>query len=237
MNIEYHNWYSQNLGRAMELKVYGHSGKPVILFPTQGGRFFQAEDEGMLEAVNQFIDAGRICIYAVDSIDYEAWSDYARHQQYEQYILQEVLPFIQNRSGGHVKPGTTGFSMGAYHAANFFFKHPDYFDAVIAISGFYDLNLLVGAYSDDEVYFNSPVRFLENLHDENILSEIRKAKIVICSGRGAWEEDMLESTMALKHVLEAKGIPAWVDIWGEDVNHDWPWWKKMLPYFLEKMEF
>ena len=26
------------------------------------------------------------------------------------------------------------------------------------------------------------------------------------------------------------------DIWGGEVNHDWPWWLKMLPYFLEKLE-
>ena len=23
-----------------------------------------------------------------------------------------------------------------------------------------------------------------------------------------------------------------VDYWGLDVNHDWPWWKKQIRYFL-----
>ena len=29
-----------------------------------------------------------------------------------------------------------------------------------------------------------------------------------------------------------KGINLWVDLWGYDVNHDWPWWHKQVPYFL-----
>ena len=35
-----------------------------------------------------------------------------------------------------------------------------------------------------------------------------------------------------KKALQQKGIPAWVDYWGYDVSHDWPWWKKQLVYFL-----
>jgi esterase/lipase superfamily enzyme len=38
-------------------------------------------------------------------------------------------------------------------------------------------------------------------------------------------------------ILDAKKVPCWVDIWGYDVNHDWPWWKRMMPYILGKLEF
>src|ERR1700761_2771380 len=34
MNREYHKWWSQRLGRDMELLVFGHSGVPAIVFPT-----------------------------------------------------------------------------------------------------------------------------------------------------------------------------------------------------------
>jgi esterase/lipase superfamily enzyme len=47
---------------------------------------------------------------------------------------------------------------------------------------------------------------------------------------------MVADTRALKHILEQKDIPHWIDFWGGDVNHDWPWWQKMLPYFLGKLE-
>ena len=29
------------------------------------------------------------------------------------------------------------------------------------------------------------------------------------------------------------GIKIWFDYWGYDVNHDWPWWRIQLPYFLQ----
>lgn len=243
MKVAYHKWYSPALQREMELKVYGHAGKPFIVFPTQGGRFFQAEDEGIMETVSASLDNGRLTLLAVDSVDNESWSNGSihpymkgiRHAAYENYILGEVVPFIRNLEGmQEAKIGCTGFSMGGYHSANFFFKHPQHFDTVIAISGFYNLQLLVGGYVDEQTYYNSPNLYLKNLEDSEMLNQIRSGKIIICCGQGAYEEEMLEETLTLKAILEQKSIPAWVDIWGKDVNHDWPWWRKMLPYFLEK---
>jgi esterase/lipase superfamily enzyme len=26
-----------------------------------------------------------------------------------------------------------------------------------------------------------------------------------------------------------------MDYWGPDVNHDWPWWRRMLPYYLDRL--
>ena len=60
MNIEYHKWWSNNLHQEMELKVYGHAGKPVVVFPTQGGKFYQFEDFGMVGACNPFLAEGKI---------------------------------------------------------------------------------------------------------------------------------------------------------------------------------
>mgnify|MGYP000079574190 CR=1 FL=1 len=55
MHVEYHKWWSPSLGQEMELKVYGHYGKPAIVFPAQGGRFYEYEDFGMVQAVRSFI--------------------------------------------------------------------------------------------------------------------------------------------------------------------------------------
>jgi esterase/lipase superfamily enzyme len=92
----------------------------------------------------------------------------------------------------------------------------------------------VGDYADDNVYFNSPLMFLKNLEDEVIIDRYRKSNIVIAVGQGRWEEDMIRDTLELKSVLEQKQIPAWVDLWGYDVDHDWPWWRQMMPYFVGK---
>lgn len=244
MNIEYHKWWSPSLNQDMELKVYGHTGKPVVVFPCQGGRFFEWEDFGMINAIHWFIDEGKIQLFTVDSVDKQSWANgnahpadrARRHEDYDRYIVHEVVPFINDRKQNDKKLLTTGCSMGGYHSGNFFFRHPDLFDAVIAISGLFNLHMFVGDYSDDNIYFNSPISYLANMNDPWYLDKYRKSKIVICCGQGAWEDRMLGDTMAIKKILEEKSIPAWVDIWGQDVNHDWPWWYKMVPYFLSKLE-
>jgi esterase/lipase superfamily enzyme len=79
------------------------------------------------------------------------------------------------------------------------------------------------------------LRYLPSLEDPWYLDRLRQARIAIVVGRGAWEDDMLADTRALREVLAAKGIPAIVDEWGDDVNHDWPWWRKMLPHYLDRL--
>jgi len=241
MKVEYYKWHSDNLNRTMELKVYGWYGKPVLIFPCQGGRFYEAEDFSMISSLRIFINEGKIKIFTIDSVDNESWCCLSKHpaergkyhQQYEYYVIKEVVPFIRKHCNtDYIKLIATGASMGAYHAANFFFKHPYIFDTVISLSGVYDLRGFVGEYVDEYVYFNSPLFYLPNLEDEYYLNMYRKNKIIICVGQGAWEDEMLDDTRQLEWILNYKNIPAWIDYWGHDVNHDWPWWKIQLPYFL-----
>jgi esterase/lipase superfamily enzyme len=244
MNVEYHKWWSDRLQKEMELKVYGSSGKPAIVFPAMGGRFYEYEDFGMVDACHPFIDDGKIQLYTVDSLDHQSWANQEahpadrarRHEDYDRYIMDEVVPFIREKNASGLKFITTGCSMGGYHSANFFFRHPDIFDTVISISGIFRLNMFIGDYMDQVIYLNSPLAYLPNLNDPWYLDQYRQSKIIICAGQGAWEDVMLDETITLKRILEEKNIPAWVDIWGYDVNHDWPWWRKMMPYFLGNLE-
>jgi esterase/lipase superfamily enzyme len=244
MNIEYHKWFSPNLNQDMELKVYGWYGKPVIVFPAQGGRFFEYEDFKMIDAISEYIEAGKVKVYTVDSIDNQSWANYGihpadrarRHEDYDRYITLEVAPFIRsNCAGTDQRCLVTGVSMGAYHACNFFFRHPDIFDALIALSGLFQLRMFIGDYSDDNVYFNTPLYYLPNLSDPWYLDRYRKSQIIIGVGQGAWEDDMLADAHDLKRILESKDIPHWIDFWGFDVNLDWPWWRQMMPYLLSKL--
>lgn len=43
---------------------------------------------------------------------------------------------------------------------------------------------------------------------------------------------MVKSTGLMKETFDRLGVNAWCDFWGSDVNHDWTWWRKQLPYFL-----
>ena len=46
------------------------------------------------------------------------------------------------------------------------------------------------------------------------------------------EKQSTVSLADIKGVLDAKGIHAWVDFWGYDVDHDWGWWYKQVEYYL-----
>lgn len=241
MNIDYHHWRSPNMSHDMELKVYGQAGRPVLVFPAMGGTFYEFEDFGMLEAVAGFIEEGKIRLFTVGSADTQSWANWnihpadraRRHADYDRYITLEVIPFIRQECGNpSQKAITTGCSMGGYHAGNFFFRHPDCFDAVITLSGVFSLKMFVGDYMDQNIYFNSPLDYLRNLEDPWFLDQYRQSKIIICAGQGAWEGPMIADALAMEGILRAKGVPAWIDLWGYDVNHDWPWWRIMLPYFL-----
>jgi esterase/lipase superfamily enzyme len=240
MAIEYHKWWSPHLNQDMELKIYGQAGKPMLVFPAQGGRFFEFEDFGMTEACKDLIEQGSIRVFTVDSIDNQSWANGSvhpaerarRHEDYDRYITREVAPLMRQLCGEEAMVISTGVSMGGYHAGNFFFRHPDIFDTLICLSGLFQVRMFVGEYMDDNVYFNSPLLFLPGMEDKGTLERYRRSRIIICTGQGAWEEAMMADAHAMQDILSRKNIPAWVDYWGYDVNHDWPWWRRQLPYFL-----
>lgn len=245
MKIEYQNWYSYRLSRMMEFKIYGHAGKCLLVFPSSGGRFFEYEDFKMIEALSWFIECGFIRVVTPDSIDSETWlnhdrsaTDKARHHNaYDRYIIEELVPFIRQHCDVEGKFLATGCSMGAYHAANIFFRHPDVFDSLIALSGIYDARFHVGdALEDFDVYTNSPVDYLRNMSDHWTLEQYRQNSIIIACGQGAYEEECLRNTRHLQQVLSEKAVPAWIDLWGTDVHHDWVWWRQMMPYYLGNLK-
>lgn len=248
MKTEWFKEYSNNLGRDMEFQVYGHAGKPVLVFPSQDGRWFDYANNGMIDAAAPYIDAGRIQMFCIDSNDQNSWSrvnDWDNRNRIEQqeayyhYVVDELVPRIYDintaANGGHKADGilTTGCSMGGFHALNFLLRRPDIFSGCIALSGAYNARLFFPDYMDDLVYNNSPVDYINGMpYDHPYVEMYRHRDIIICCGRGAWEHPMQEDAQRMKELFEYKNIPAWVDFWGNDVAHDWPWWRKQLPYYL-----
>ncbi len=225
----------------MEVAVYGHYGYALLMFPTAANDFLEYERFQLIDSIAGFINEGTLKAYCINSINDESWlNDYihpcdraVRQQQYNHYIIEEVIPFINDNCRSKVPKITCGASLGAYHAANTFFRKPELFSGFIAMSGSYDLKAYVHEYYDDNIYFNSPVDYLSNLNDRKILKKIRNKNIIIASGRGE-NEDVFASEQ-LSEILQSKNIQHWLDLWGDDMAHDWPTWKKMLPYFLSKI--
>ena len=248
MEIRYMKHWSGHLGREMEFKVYGHTGKPVMFIPCQGGRFFDFENFKMIDYWTKWIEEGRCTVYSIDCIDNETWADKGgdcrlrieTHERWYNYILEEMVPTIRHLSGernGFDQPIMVfGCSMGAMHAANLFFRRPDIFDCVFAISGLYDAQDSFGGYMDDLVYQNSPVDYLGNMpSDHPYIGIYNSRKILIVVGQGAWEDLLLESTRRLDTVCCEKGIHARFEYWGYDVAHDWPWWFKMVEHYVPQL--
>jgi esterase/lipase superfamily enzyme len=236
---EIHSWWSPNTGREMELAIYGFYGYALLLFPTAASDHLEYERFNVIESIAPFINSGALKCFSINSINDEILlsktdnpADKAqKHQQYNKYITDEVIPFIYKHCNGKVPVITAGASLGAFHAANSLFRRPDLFKGVIAMSGVYDIKLFTDSFYDENCYFNSPVDYLQNLTDENLLNLLRKKQIIIATGQGAYEDPGASS--ALSEVLHQKEIPHWLDMWGFDISHDWPTWKKMLPYYLE----
>jgi len=232
----------------MELKIYGHYGKTVLAFPCSRGRFFDMEDKNMISALQPFIDAGKIKVFAVDGIDWESWFNFSilpgdrsrRHDDYDNYLVREVIPLVHRINQNQDKVFTLGCSLGAFHSLNFFLKHPDVADGVIAMSGLYSLERKELNLSSEDmryVYYNSPLSYLSGTRDEWFIEQYRKSTIVICCGQGRWENDCIADTLRLKEKFEEMNIPAWFDLWGNDVDHDWPWWCRQVPHIFQSLGY
>jgi esterase/lipase superfamily enzyme len=247
MEIRYFKHWSSHLNREMEFKVYGHAGKPVMFVPCQGGRFFDFENFHMVDHWAQWIGEGRCTVYSIDCIDNETYANFGadyrwrieQHERWYNYVIEELVPYIRHLSGernGYDQGIMTfGCSMGAMHAANLFFRRPDLFNAVFAISGLYDSEEYFGDYMDEILYRNTPVEYLRNMPDDHYYKGMyNDRQMLFVVGQGAWEDVLLASTRRLESVMRDKGIHAQVDYWGYDVDHDWPWWYKMVAHYAPR---
>lgn len=235
MHREYKVWFSPHLQRPMEFLWFGHYGRPLLVFPTSGGRFFENEDFKLIEALRPKIDAGELQVICVDSIDYESWyNNWAhpsgrawRHQQYDTYLSQELVPYIQWRAGrGDL--AVYGASFGAYHGMNFAAKHPDQVSRAVLFSGIYDIHRFVQGYWDDNCYFNCPTAFVPNMHGW-ALDRLRSVQFVIATGE---HDTLVDANRQMIGMLHEKGVPLHAEIWPGQFGHDWPWWRGNLPRFV-----
>jgi esterase/lipase superfamily enzyme len=237
MNREYHKWFSSTLNKEMELLVFGNSGTPVLVFPTSRGKFYEYEDREMITTLTDKYENGELQAFCVDSIDAESWYNYdahpserpLRHIDYDEYITNEVVPFIKSKNPSE-ELIVHGCSFGGFHAVNFALRHPSLVTGCISLGGSFDIKPFVFGYYDDNCYYNCPPDFLPNLEDEEFLRLYRE-RIKFILGTG--ENDMcLIANVQLSQIMENKNIPHWLDIWRDGSGHDWQWWQAMIIKYL-----
>ena len=245
MTREAAEFWSDALGAAAGVFRYGHWGRPVLVFPAEQGRAGDFENNGMVGAVADLVDAGRVKLYCVDSYDAASWSnrdipleERARnHGRYESWILDEVVPWIYRDCGGPLEVATLGCSLGAFHAANFALKRADLFPLAMCFSGNYDPSSWHGwGERRTAAYFNNPIDYAGHLTGGHLDWLRRRVSLLLVCGQGQWEDTTgaLCSTKQFAGLLADRGIRHELDLWGTDVPHDWPSWRAQVAHHLPR---
>jgi esterase/lipase superfamily enzyme len=241
MQREYAKWYSAALNKEIELLVFGHTGTPVLFFPTRTARFYDYENWKIIDALKDRIENGCLQVFCVDSIDIESFygdihpaEKIKRHLQYEAYIINEVLLFIRSKNS-NTGLVAAGCSLGGYHAVNLAFKYPAHFAKVVGMSARYDLTIssqqfpdLLNGYFDENIYFNMPSMFVPNLDDESILRSLRKMKVVLAIGK---EDPFFENNEHFQNALRNKKIDPDFYVWNEEAHRP-RHWRQMVQLYI-----
>lgn len=226
------------------LIAYGHWGPPVVAFPSENGEAWDWESRGMVDAVAPLLEAGRLKLYCAPSYDGESWTRRdlpleeraRRHGLYERWVMEQLVPFVQTDCSTH-EVSATGCSFGAYHAVNFCLKHADVFPLALGLSGVYDVAVQGGGERGDAVYFSNPADYVVHLHGGHLDWLRGRVSILLVCGQGRWEDTTgaLESTKRFASLLGEKGLRHELDLWGHDVPHDWPSWRRQIAHHLPRL--
>lgn len=241
MQTGYYKEYSRFLKREMEFKVYGQGGQPCLAFACEGGRFYDWEDHGMVGSLAPFLEEGRLQLFCADSLDDESWlgqgDPRTRAEAQERwfcYLSEELIPralALNAATGGHFHNVITlGASLGAGHAAALYLRRPGLVCGMVGLSGSYQTARWFGDYTDDLTLRSNPVQFVR-LAAANRTAQPRP--LLLCCGQGPYEEPFLADTQGFAAALREGNMPYTLELWGQDSAHDWPWWQKQLPIFVQ----
>lgn len=197
---------------------------------------------GIVDTLKHKITAGELQLFCLDSIDHESFYCFwrrpqdriKRHMLYEDYVLKEFMPFMHAKNP-HPCTIVHGCSLGAYHAVNIAFRHPELFQKLVAFSGRYDLTLnveyfkdLFDGYYDDNIYFHTPSHFLANLTDKTQLRHLRKMDITLVIGK---QDPFLQNNRQLSDALSKKGIKHKYYEW-DGRAHQGQYWRQMARLYI-----
>lgn len=226
---------SSVLGRKAEYLWFGHSGRPLVMFPTSGGRFWENEDRGLVQSVADYVDEGRLQVCCIDAWNDETWNNRAispaermrRHDAYDRFLSQEMFPCVAARAG-RGDTAVYGASMGGYHAVNFSARHPEQVARCIALSGLFDIHRMLEGHWDELCYYHCPTAFVPNMNEE-WSRKLARVQWVIATGE---TDSLVNETRNFSGILRSKNIPVHSEIWPGVFGHDWPFWKEHLRRFL-----
>lgn len=214
----------------------------MLAFPPRIGKFYDYENKGVVDAMSEAIERGMIQLFCFDSVDDESFYAVSRtprerierHMQYEEYLIQEVIPFTHSINP-NPSLGAFGCSLGAFHAMNLVLRHPSRFQRLIAFSGRYDLTTsppdfwnLFDGYYDHDIFENTPSHFLPTLSDPETLKKIRQLHITLTVGD---EDPFLDNNLEISRIMTEKSIPHQLHVWSGRA-HRFRYWRNMARLYI-----
>src|SRR5688500_13788340 len=114
------SWHSPALNKEMPIAVYGHYGFALFLLPTAAAEFLEYERFQLISSIAPFIEQGKCKVFSINSINNESWMNYdmdprhkiIRHMQFNDYVYNEVIPFIKNSTSRDTQVIVCGASFG-----------------------------------------------------------------------------------------------------------------------------
>jgi len=220
-----HHWKSPSLGKKMELSEFGTAGTPVIIFPSEEGGRDEWNEAGIMQAVEEQIEEEYNHFFCINSVAEESLLNkevepnkrIRRQMQYEQYVIDEVIPFIRNKNSNPFMIFSGAF-LGAYYAMLFALKYPKMVNKVIGISGTYDIKPYLDGHYDDNVYYNNPVDFVPNLNDPSILKDISDIDIRLLSFSN---DPQRAESERMSDTLWLKNLDHNFYVWDEVISDPW----------------
>ena len=254
---EPHGWYSPRYGR--EARVWASNANlarpdatALLIFPTAGGDHRECWDRGLIDALSGPILDGRLRAYTCDAP--EGWPDERiaavekvdRQEAFDSYLTEELLPFLRHDAGLSAQDAparliAAGASLGACSAVSLHLRHPELIRRSVALSGTFDYDrFLTGPGAPEQrdglrYALQQPIRLLHHLRSRPAgphLRALRAGQIQIACGQGRWEDP--RESRRLDAALRAAGVTSRLDLWGPEVDHDWPTWRTMLPVCIER---
>jgi esterase/lipase superfamily enzyme len=234
---------SHHLDRHVHLWRYGHYGPPLLVMPSAAGMAHEWEAGGMVGALADWLEEGRLKLYCSESNVAEAWTRrdgspewrIRQHMAFERYVVDELVPLIRRDChSDSIRIAVTGTSMGAFFAANLALKYPSVFHYALCLSGRYDATRMTDGFSNEDVYFSNPMAFVPHMSGACLEAVRHNTHLTLVCGQGRWENGNIEDTRQFADILRNKGISHECDLWGHDVDHSWDWWRPQARHHLSR---
>ena len=104
-------------------------------------------------------------------------------------------------------------------------RHPDAVTKCVAFSGAFDNRSFLNGYFDDLAYFHNPVDYVAGNNDAWYHGHYHGDWFMILAASN--HDICLGDNYRMAELLGRKQIPHRLDVWDNNMPHDWPLWRLM----------